>query len=537
MQDRIEPADGAAAANPTAKKLVIFADGTGSAFGQQESNIWRMYQALDKTQGPDQPLQIARYIQGVGTSSIGVLRYFDGATGLGVPSNVRKLYRFLCLNWRDGDEIYLFGFSRGAFTVRTLAALVARQGLMPQDVTRAEMDRNAMAAWRAYRKMTAPLIEGGWLRMNPLISVVRGLRDGAVAAKRWVLGQRQHAAVTAALPEARKPGQVPITFMGVFDTVEAYGLPVDELRSVVNWLIWPIQFRNFRCSPVVRRVRHALALDEERRSFYPLRFQQGLRPDGLPEPDLHERWFPGVHSDVGGGYPNDEIAFEPMLWMVDEVSPDLRFDQAALGRYRARLYPQAPINDSRDGLAMLYRYGPRPILAGPEFGGEPLVDLAAVRKILEGADGYAPLTLPAAFRVAAMNKSDQSQPGSLQRDSDAAAVIDRLIGLRRKTNWITIAGLVALVLPLIRSLYGDCCEAAGSVLSCSISVVTGAVSGAPGVILADWRYYLAVALLLIAVFWVNARMASKIRDASGRLWRVPPVPQAEGALQTSGGGQ
>ena len=132
------------------KKIVVFADGTGNAFTTQESNVWRLYQALDQT-APD---QIARYIPGVGTSGFRPFALLDGATGIGVPSNVRKLYRFLCWNWNDGDEIYMFGFSRGAFTIRTLIALIDSQGLVPREidgerVSHAEMERNAMAAWRA----------------------------------------------------------------------------------------------------------------------------------------------------------------------------------------------------------------------------------------------------------------------------------------------------------------------------------------------------------------------------------------------------
>jgi uncharacterized protein (DUF2235 family) len=134
------------------RKIVIFADGTGNAFRNRESNIWRLYTALD-LKSPD---QVAVYIQGVGTSGFRPFAMVDAATGIGVPSNVRKLYRFLCWNWRLGVEIYLFGFSRGAFTIRTLIGLIASQGLLPTEidgapVSRAEMRRNAKAAWRAYR--------------------------------------------------------------------------------------------------------------------------------------------------------------------------------------------------------------------------------------------------------------------------------------------------------------------------------------------------------------------------------------------------
>ena len=81
------------------RKYVLLADGTGNAFSKQESNIWRLYEALDRTR----PDQVAFYIKGVGTASWAPLAALDGATGIGVPSNVRKLYRFLCWNWEPGD--------------------------------------------------------------------------------------------------------------------------------------------------------------------------------------------------------------------------------------------------------------------------------------------------------------------------------------------------------------------------------------------------------------------------------------------------
>src|SRR5882757_10133538 len=109
------------------KKIVVFADGTGNAFTVQQSNIWRLYEALDQTQ----PDQIAHYIKGVGTSGSKPLAAVDGATGFGVPSNVKKLYTFICWNWEEGDELYMFGFSRGAFTIRTLTGLIQHEGLLP----------------------------------------------------------------------------------------------------------------------------------------------------------------------------------------------------------------------------------------------------------------------------------------------------------------------------------------------------------------------------------------------------------------------
>ena len=133
------------------KKIVILADGTGNGRLVQVSNINRLSQALclsDKD-------QVVYYIPGVGTEGFKPLAMLDGATGFGVPSNVRKLYRFLSWNWEPDAAIYMFGFSRGAFTVRMLIDLIRTQGLLPTEfnrkrVTHQEMVRNSKDAWRAF---------------------------------------------------------------------------------------------------------------------------------------------------------------------------------------------------------------------------------------------------------------------------------------------------------------------------------------------------------------------------------------------------
>ncbi len=528
MQDGL--ADGTVGRTP--RRIVVFADGTGNAFSAQESNIWRLYQALDKR--PGAALQLARYIPGVGTSGNAVIRLIDGATGFGVPSNVRKLYRFLCWNWAPGDEIYLFGFSRGAFTVRTLAALVAMQGLMPRQledraVTSAEMDRNAMGAWLAYRALTAPLASPGksvwnplnW-QMNPLISIIRGLLDGVTWAKRRLLRQRLHTEVFASLPDSRRAGAVPIRFMGLFDTVEAYGMPVEELRSIWNRLIWPIRFRNHRCSWVVGQVRHALSLDDERLSFHPIRFDVRPRPDGKPVPETQEVWFAGVHSDVGGGYPNDETAFEPLLWIADQAANQaLVFDQAALDRFRARLYPQALIHDSRRGFASIYRYAPRSIALSPAEGGTPVVHHSALEKMASGADGYAPLGLPPGFRVLPANGGWAGLAASgLVQDAGAAAGLRQLIRRRKATNWVTILCVLALAaLPFLTANppVNAWVRGLGAVLG---GLVPGWAMLWVESLLANWRVSGPILGVILAVYFSNQSLALRIRDLGRRLWKV-----------------
>jgi uncharacterized protein (DUF2235 family) len=513
------------------KKIVIFADGTGNAYFSQESNVWRLYQALDKTRREGAPLQLARYIPGVGTSSNSVIRAVDGLIGFGVPFNVRTLYRFLCWNWCQGkdwtDEIHLFGFSRGAFTVRTLASLIASQGILPREidgrpVTSAEMKRNALAAWRAYRTETAPLVAGGRLQMNPLISVVRGVRDGATWVMRKVFRQMTYAEVQAHRPKGQGQKEVAITFMGLFDTVEAYGLPVEELRRLYNWLIWPIQFRNRRCSMMVRKVRHALSADDERLTFHPLRFDQGPRPLEETRPDISEVWFAGVHSDVGGGYPNDEVAYEPLLWVADEARRQgLALDTEVLDRYRRRLYPQALTHDSRGGLASAYRYAPRQIEGGEAFGGAPVVHYSLRAKMLSRADGYAPIGLPEDFRVypAIVMGAPDSIDHGLTRNTAAVAAVEALVGRRKATNWITISLVAAVViLPLI-ARYNACRAVPGcSYFDAIWGAVTGFLAGLPGSLIGNWHFSLPLVLGIGAIYLVNEHIGDRIRDWARQIW-------------------
>lgn len=532
------------------KKLVIFADGTGNAFSVQESNVWRLYQALDKSEKPTGLQQIARYVPGVGTSANKVVRYIDGITGFGVPSNVRKLYRFLCWNWEPGDEIYLFGFSRGAFTVRTLASMVFRQGLMPRCVSaeagegtrivgKSEMQRNVAAAWRAYRWKTAPLVEEGasawnplnW-EMNPLIEAGRYLRDAVVRLKRQALGQDQHETALAQRDPQALDGVVTIRMMGVFDTVEAYGLPVKEASDVVNWLIWPLKFRNFACSRVVQKIRHALALDDERLTFHPLRFDQTSLPPGQ---EIQELWFAGMHSDVGGGYPDNAVSLDPLVWMKEEAQlQELRFDSLIMMRHETGRYPQAQIHDSRAGLASLYRYAPRRFKAtGADLAatdGPPVLHHSAVRKMQVGADGYAPLLLPADFRV--YPKGDRRWSGivphDLPRNEAAAAEVRRLVKRRKQTNWITIGAIVALiVLPFLPDGFAGIVthemRLSPKVLAWVEWLIGGLVPGwAYSWILAllnNWVISLVLIGTVLGIHQVNESLGNRIKDWANQIWR------------------
>jgi len=141
------------------KRIVLLSDGTGNAAGKVwRTNVWRTFQSLDlKTSD-----QIAIYDDGVGTSSFKPLAILGGVFGWGLKRNVLNLYKFLCRNYRDGDKIYAFGFSRGAFTIRIVIGLVLNQGLV-KFANETELDKKARAAYRAYRHDKYP----GWNLQYP----------------------------------------------------------------------------------------------------------------------------------------------------------------------------------------------------------------------------------------------------------------------------------------------------------------------------------------------------------------------------------
>jgi uncharacterized protein (DUF2235 family) len=375
------------------KRIVIFADGTGNAFSTQESNVWRLFEAVDKSQ----PDQVAYYIKGVGTSSIKVLSALDGATGFGVPSNVRELYRFLCRNWQPGDQIFMFGFSRGAFTIRTLIGLINSQGLVPdtlygETVAHDEMTRNVNNAWRSYREDTAP-----WHKTLPTIWIARWLRDAVLTLKDVARYRTRYPKFRYKAIALNSRRNVRVTFAGLFDTVEAYGVPIEELRRAIDVAIWPISFNNRRLSPIVDCARHALALDDERITFHPLRFDRSRETD---EDRIKEVWFAGVHSDVGGGYPDDELALVPCIWMAEEAAAHgLRFKAGAIEAIDADSSALAKRHDSRGGTSVFYRYAPRPLETCAEAGGVPVIHHSVAERMVDGCDNYAPLTLPATAKV------------------------------------------------------------------------------------------------------------------------------------------
>jgi uncharacterized protein (DUF2235 family) len=379
------------------RNLIVLSDGTGnSASKSSKTNVWRLYQAIDLTDG----MQIAEFGDGVGTSSVKLLRILGLALGIGVKRNVLNLYKFLCRNHRVGDKIWAFGFSRGAFTIRVLVGLINREGLVSWE-TEAELDRNALAAYRAYRKHAFKL--NPWL---PWVSVLRSIRDMIVWAWNEVSDRKQYSKIAKT--------SVKIHFVGVWDTVAAYGLPIAELTRAVNDWVWPLTFAQRNLPETVDNARHALSLDDERETFHPNLWDETwekhlVSVGRVPPGRLKQVWFAGSHADVGGGYPDDGLSFVALGWMIDEAKDkELRFMPSIVADFAALATPTGRIYDSRSGFGAFYRYQPRdaqvllnatdlPVPSGTSI--TPVVYGSVITRIVCGPEDYAPISLPEKIEV------------------------------------------------------------------------------------------------------------------------------------------
>jgi uncharacterized protein (DUF2235 family) len=422
------------------KSIVLFSDGTGNSSAKLfKTNVWRMYEAVDLGPSPrGKRDQIAYYDNGVGTTSFRPLRMLQGAFGWGLKRNVLEIYRYACRNYTKGpgqtpganpkgkgDHFYGFGFSRGAFTMRLAMDLIASEGIPAFDNER-ELLRKTKLAYRHY-------IGGG-----------AGFGWKALPTQAWRLARN---AIGAAWRKARGiPAYNPadnyqpvVKFIGVWDTVAAYGGPVVEITRAIDMFVYPLSMPSYSLNPRVLRARHALALDDERDSFQPLLWDEVnearlVKAGEVDRHRLEQVWFTGMHADVGGGYPDESLSYVSLLWMIDEAEKaGLRTLDVITERYLALANSFGPIHDSREGLASYYRYHPRKIAAlldPPESGTLSLRDPSirdgdrkergllldvkvhesVIARIANGTDDYAPIVLPQRFSIVPPGPTSEAQP-------------------------------------------------------------------------------------------------------------------------------
>ena len=446
----------------TGKRIVLLSDGTGNSAGKVwRTNVWRIFEGLDLT-GPD---QVACYDDGVGTSSFKPLAVLGGVFGWGLKRNVLTLYEFLSRNYSSGDDIYGFGFSRGAFTIRVLMGLVLSQGLV-DGTTDAELHANARLAYRAYRK-------ANFKSRTRIEKPLRAICDGVIAL---FSGQVEP-------PQKVKPEDITIKFLGLWDTVAAYGTPIDEMTRGISKWIWPLELpdRQFEHEKI-ERCCHALAVDDERTTFHPVLWNE----DGIPEGQLTQVWFAGVHSNVGGGYPDDSLAYLSLYWIMEEAKKtDLSFKTTVPPRYpegvaappafdpdvvvhaRSTRDKDGRLYNSRNGFGGYYRYGPRKIeeLNDMSFSSDPKdyvkitkakIHESVIKRAKSGAHAYAPIGIPSSYDVMSDTgikaQSEIEPQKDCERRCAAQEDVWNLVWRRRVVYFLTVLTSVYLALyPLARA--------------------------------------------------------------------------------------
>lgn len=266
------------------------------------SNVTRISRAIRPISKDGIP-QIVYYHFGVGTRGNIVNRVVNGSTGGGVEENVREAYSFLCNNYTPGDEIYLIGFSRGAFTARSVAGLIGEIGVLT---------KKGLGAFVAIFEDVRHRRDKNYKDNNPDIP----------------FPDKPNASNPAYRRELEVRGMttlgVKIKAIGVWDTVGSLGAPR------VGWLtrvgLQPMQSREMsfydtKLSNCIEHAFQALALDERRSSFSPAIWEKGRDNRTI----LRQVWFPGVHSNVGGGYDDQQLANITLAWMVAQLQPFLDF--------------------------------------------------------------------------------------------------------------------------------------------------------------------------------------------------------------------
>jgi uncharacterized protein (DUF2235 family) len=305
------------------KRLVLCFDGTWSALTDPGSvtNVVRLADLV--TPSHEGVPQITYYNSGVGTGGR-LDQFLGGAFGYGLKSNVKRGLTFLALNWEAGDEIYLFGFSRGAYTARALAGVIGAAGI-PADIKHAELH------WNCYQQIAKLRPKRGtrrdseeWRKAEAAIAEVRkeflGLarnvtKDEMTGGSKW--------------------RDVLIKCVGVWDTVGSYGVPSGFGLTALPFMVtyWTRGFRNTQFGRHVDVGLHAIAIDERRRPFTPTfwTFRQRAADEAADAPpNVAQVWFAGVHANIGGGYENRGLSDLSLAWMLAQVEEKtgLRFDKS-----------------------------------------------------------------------------------------------------------------------------------------------------------------------------------------------------------------
>jgi uncharacterized protein (DUF2235 family) len=289
------------------KRIVVCCDGTWNTPDQKDrgeirpSNVAKAALSI-APQDSNGMAQQVYYDKGVGTEWYDKIR--GGISGEGISKNIRQAYVHLAENYEEGDEVFFFGFSRGSYTVRSAAGLIRNSGLLKRE-NLGRLDD----AYKLYRR-----------------------RD-----------DKSHpSSVEAELFRKSYSREIEITFLGVWDTVGALGIPIEqfEITNKILDFLYGIQFHDIDLSSIVKNAFQALAIDERREAFKPCLWKQQPRARDQGQ-RLEQVWFAGVHTNIGGGYQCSGLSDCAFEWMRDRAKEcGLGFDDAVFARQQIELTPK-----------------------------------------------------------------------------------------------------------------------------------------------------------------------------------------------------
>ncbi len=321
------------------KRIVLCFDGTWNkpadeklpSDSQVETNVRRFYESMQET-GTDGIKQVKWYDQGVGTHWYD--QFIGGAIGTGLEVNIVQGYEFLAKTYEGGDQVFVLGFSRGAYTARSLVGMVRNCGLV-------EPKHVALRAGIAY-------------------GIYRTRDDGPDS-------------MTAKLFRSSFCREIQIKFIGVWDTVGTLGIPHNIVKGL-NMKFY--EFHDTELSGIVENAYHGAAVDEHRQDYDVCLW----KPHSKPGQTMEQRWFVGAHCDVGGGYSDRRLADLPLRWMQDKASAlGLGLTPVAVGSQNY----QGPFTDSyMEFLKGLYaKKNPRHYrsIGATQFGNE-VVDQSVLQR-------------------------------------------------------------------------------------------------------------------------------------------------------------
>jgi type VI secretion system (T6SS) phospholipase Tle1-like effector len=286
------------------KRIILLLDGTwnDSDFGDSDTNIVRIEDIIARSLDADQvtdtnadqaPGALVRargfkgnniehlvfYERGVGTAALDRMR--GGVFGMGLAANIRRAYRILSFHYEPGDEVFVFGFSRGAYTARSLVGFIGAVGLLKSDDCTKELEQ---LAWQYYRTPPNDRLPGIWTSLSPHVHERAAFR---------------------------------IACLGMFDTVGALGIPLTHMQL---WNRDRYEFHDVNLSSITRVNLHALAIDEHREPFQATIWR---KPRFKAYTSVTEQvWFPGAHADIGGGYIGYDARATKELEALDDIALD-----------------------------------------------------------------------------------------------------------------------------------------------------------------------------------------------------------------------